>query len=239
VLSLDIKLQKMVEELYGNRRGALVAIDPRNGEVLAMVSKPTYDLNLFVDGIDTENWAMLNESIDRPLLNRALRGTYPPGSTYKPFMAIAGWKAASARRTPPSWTTAAGRLAATPSAPATRTARPICAAPSSSRPMCTTTCWPTTWAWMPSTTGWRPGLWPADGIDLKGEVRGVLPNQEWKRNTYKRPEQKKWFAGETISLGIGQGYNNFTILQLANAMATLANHGVKNKPQLGWGGWTR
>jgi hypothetical protein len=102
VLSLDIKLQKMVEELYGNRRGALVAIDPRNGEVLAMVSKPTYDLNLFVDGIDTENWAMLNESIDRPLLNRALRGTYPPGSTFKPFMAIAGWKAASARRTPPS-----------------------------------------------------------------------------------------------------------------------------------------
>ena len=90
VLSLDVGLQKLVEDLYGDRRGALVAMDPRNGEVLAMVSKPGYDVNLFVDGIDQENWDMLNNSIDRPLLNRALRGTYPPGSTYKPFMAIAG-----------------------------------------------------------------------------------------------------------------------------------------------------
>src|SRR5256885_11369736 len=83
VLWLDSKLQRMVEELYGDRRGALVAIDPRSGELLAMVSRPTFDLNLFVDGIDQESWAALNESINRPLLNRALRGTYPPGSTYK------------------------------------------------------------------------------------------------------------------------------------------------------------
>ncbi|WP_305806968.1 penicillin-binding transpeptidase domain-containing protein, partial [Stenotrophomonas sp. YIM B06876] len=88
-LALDIGLQKMVEDLFGTRRGALVALDPRNGEVLAFVSKPTFDPNLFVDGIDQENWQALNESIDRPLLNRALRGTYPPGSTYKPFMALA------------------------------------------------------------------------------------------------------------------------------------------------------
>ena len=89
MLSIDIKLQKLIEELYGSRRGALVAIDPRNGEILALVSKPTFDPNLFVEGIDAENWAALNESIDKPLLNRALRGTYPPGSTYKPFMALA------------------------------------------------------------------------------------------------------------------------------------------------------
>jgi penicillin-binding protein 2 len=88
VLSIDIRLQKMVEDLFGNRRGALVALDPNTGEVLAFVSKPTFDPNLFVDGIDSENWQMLNESIDKPLLNRALRGTYPPGSTYKPFMAL-------------------------------------------------------------------------------------------------------------------------------------------------------
>src|SRR3954471_3863202 len=88
-LSIDIKLQKLVEDLYGDRRGALVAIDPRSGEILAFVSKPTFDPNLFVDGIDTENWQLLNESIDKPLLNRALRGTYPPGSTFKPFMALA------------------------------------------------------------------------------------------------------------------------------------------------------
>ena len=89
VLSIDIKLQKLVEDLYGPRRGALVAMDPSTGEVLAFVSKPTFDPNLFVEGIDVESWQMLNESIDKPLLNRALRGTYPPGSTYKPFMALA------------------------------------------------------------------------------------------------------------------------------------------------------
>ena len=89
MLSIDIKLQKLIEDMYGDRRGALVALDPKTGEVLAFVSKPTFDPNLFVDGIDSENWQMLNESIDKPLLNRALRGTYPPGSTYKPFMALA------------------------------------------------------------------------------------------------------------------------------------------------------
>jgi penicillin-binding protein 2 len=89
VLSLDIHLQKMVEDLFGHRRGALVAMDPQTGEVLAFVSKPTFDPNLFVEGIDVESWQSLNESPDKPLLNRALRGTYPPGSTYKPFMALA------------------------------------------------------------------------------------------------------------------------------------------------------
>ena len=89
VLSIDIRLQALVEEMFGDRRGALVALDPRTGEVLAFVSKPTFDPNLFVDGIDVESWRELNESIDRPLLNRALRGTYPPGSTFKPFMAAA------------------------------------------------------------------------------------------------------------------------------------------------------
>ena len=89
VLSIDVKLQALVEQMFGDRRGALVALDPRNGEVLAFVSKPTFDPNLFVDGIDQDSWKELNESIDKPLLNRALRGTYPPGSTFKPFMAMA------------------------------------------------------------------------------------------------------------------------------------------------------
>ena len=96
VLSIDIRLQAMVEELFGDRRGALVAIDPRNGEILAFVSKPNFDPNLFVDGIDVENWRALNDSPDKPLLNRALRGTYPPGSTYKPFMALAALDARQA-----------------------------------------------------------------------------------------------------------------------------------------------
>ena len=109
VLSIDIQLQKMVEDLFGSRRGALVALDPNTGEVLAFVSKPTFDPNLFVDGIDVDNWKMLNESIDKPLLNRALRGTYPPGSTYKPFMAMAalttGKRSASTVKGP-AWATA-------------------------------------------------------------------------------------------------------------------------------------
>ena len=110
MLSIDIKLQKLVEDMYGDRRGALVALDPKTGEVLAFVSKPTFDPNLFVDGIDSENWQALNESIDKPLLNRALRGTYPPGSTYKPFMALAALetgKRTAQRRSindPGSWT---------------------------------------------------------------------------------------------------------------------------------------
>ncbi|MGH7187348.1 MAG: penicillin-binding transpeptidase domain-containing protein, partial [Pseudomonadota bacterium] len=99
-LSVDIKLQALVEEMFGGRRGALVAIDPRNGEVLALVSKPTFDPNLFVDGIDVDNWRELNESIDKPLLNRALRGTYPPGSSFKPFMAMAALELG--KRTPKS-----------------------------------------------------------------------------------------------------------------------------------------
>jgi penicillin-binding protein 2 len=103
VMSIDIKLQKLIEDLYGDRRGALVAMDPHTGEVLAFVSKPTFDPNLFVEGIDSENWQALNESPDKPLLNRALRGTYPPGSTYKPFMALAALE--TGKRTPHQVTT--------------------------------------------------------------------------------------------------------------------------------------
>ncbi len=236
VLSLDIKLQRMVEELYGDRRGALVAIDPRSGELLAMVSRPTFDLNLFVDGIDQESWAALNESINRPLLNRALRGTYPPGSTYKPFMAIAALE--SGKRRPDttimdngSWTFGGHTFrSGHPNGP-TNLPRSIIKSSNVYYYM------------LANDMGvdmihdyMKPlGFGQITGIDVRGEARGVLPSTEWKRNTYKRPEQKKWYAGETISLGIGQGYNNFTILQLANAMSTLAAKGVKHRPHLAVG----
>jgi len=236
VLSLDIKLQRMVEELYGDRRGALVAIDPRSGELLAMVSRPTFDLNLFVDGIDQESWAALNESINRPLLNRALRGTYPPGSTYKPFMAIAALE--SGKRRPDttimdngSWTFGGHTFrSGHPNGP-TNLRRSIIKSSNVYYYM------------LANDMGvdmihdyMKPlGFGQITGIDVRGEARGVLPSTEWKRNTYKRPEQKKWYAGETISLGIGQGYNNVTILQLANAMSTLAAKGVKHRPHLAVG----
>lgn len=235
VLSIDIQLQKMVEDLFGTRRGALVALDPNTGEVLAFVSKPTFDPNLFVDGIDVENWQMLNESIDKPLLNRALRGTYPPGSTYKPFMAMAALATGKRSATTiihdaGSWTygghtfrshgdTGLGPVDMVRSIALSSNVyyyslaneMGVDAIHDFMKPL---------------------GFGQITGIDLPGEVRGILPSTEWKRNYYKKPEQKKWYGGETISLGIGQGYNTFTMLQLASATATLASGGLQFKPRV-------
>ncbi|MCU0926669.1 MAG: penicillin-binding protein 2, partial [Hydrogenophaga sp.] len=235
VLTIDIRLQKLVEDMFGDRRGALVAIDPRNGEVLAFVSVPTFDPNLFVEGIDVENWKALNESLDKPLLNRALRGTYPPGSTYKPFMALGALELGlrSEQTTvydPGFWMFGNHRFRSHGDSGLGSVNLYRSIVKSSN----------TYYYSLANEMGvdamhdfMAPlGFGQITGIDLKGEVRGVLPNQEWKRQTFKRPEQQKWYAGETISLGIGQGYNNFTMLQLAHAMATLANGGVKHRPHL-------
>ncbi len=233
-LSIDIKLQKLVEDLFGDRRGALVAIDPRNGEVLAFVSKPTFDPNLFVEGIDSESWAALNESIDKPLLNRALRGTYPPGSTYKPFMALAalstGKRAAGTVVNDTGVWTFGGHQFRSHGDGLGAVDMHLSIVRSSNVYYYT----------LANEMGvdaihdfMKPlGFGQLTGIDINGEVRGVLPSQEWKRRTYKRAEQQKWYAGETISLGIGQGYNTFTMLQLAHATATLAQGGVQHKPRL-------
>lgn len=236
ILTLDIKLQKLVEDMFGERRGALVALDPRTGEVLAFVSKPTFDPNLFVDGIDVENWKMLNESIDKPLLNRALRGTYPPGSTYKPFMALAALT--TGKRGPNTIINDPGfwmfgshkfRSHGDEGMGGVDMYRSIVKSSN------------TYYYSLANELGvdamhdfMAPlGFGQITGIDLKGEVRGVLPNQAWKRRSYKRPEQQRWYAGETISLGIGQGYNSFTMLQLAQATAIVANNGLKLRPHLG------
>ncbi|RYF71290.1 MAG: penicillin-binding protein 2 [Comamonadaceae bacterium] len=234
MLSLDIKLQKMVEEIYGDRRGALVALDPKTGEVLAFVSKPTFDPNLFVEGIDSESWKELSESLDKPLLNRALRGTYPPGSTYKPFMAMAalqtGKRAAGTVVNDPGYFNFGGHRFGSPEGNIGGVDMRRSIQLSSN----------IYYYSLANEMGvdmihdfMKPmGFGQITGIDLSGEVRGVLPSTEWKRNAYKRPEAKKWYAGETISLGIGQGYNTFTMLQLAQATAVLADAGVKHRPHL-------
>ena len=235
MLSLDIGLQKLVEDMFGSRRGALVALDPRNGEVLAFVSKPSFDPNLFVDGIDQESWQALNESLDKPLLNRALRGTYPPGSTYKPFMAMAaletGKRSATAIINDPGFYMFGGHRFGSPENERGGLMDMNRAIVESSNVYFYT---------LANEIGVEAmhdfmaplGFGQLSGIDINGEVRGVLPNQAWKRRYFKRPEQQKWFAGETISLGIGQGYNSFTMLQLAQATAILANNGIKHKPRL-------
>ena len=235
VLSIDIKLQKLVEDLFGNRRGALVAIDPRNGEVLSFVSKPTFDPNLFVEGIDADNWQKLNESADKPLLNRALRGTYPPGSTYKPYMALAalntGKRSASQIVYDPGFFMFGNhrfrddKEGGHGSVDMYKSIVQSC---------------DTYYYTLANLMGvdlihdqMKPlGFGQITGIDIQGESHGILPSTEWKRNSYKRAEQQRWYSGETISLGIGQGYNSFTMLQLANATAILANNGVRNRPHL-------
>ena len=234
MLSLDIGLQKMVEDLFGDRRGALVAINPKNGEVLAFVSKPTFDPNLFVDGIDHESWQALNTSLDRPLLNRALRGTYPPGSTYKPFMALGaletGKRSAGAIIQDGGTWTFGGHVFRSHGSALGPVDMHRSIVKSSN----------VYYYSLANEMGvdlmhdfMAPlGFGQITGIDVNGEVRGVLPSQDWKRKAYRRPEQKKWFAGETISLGIGQGYNTFTMLQLAQATAVVANNGIKHQPHM-------
>ncbi|QOF80452.1 penicillin-binding protein 2 [Variovorax sp. 38R] len=234
MLSLDIKLQKLVEDMFGERRGALVAIDPKTGEVLAFVSKPTFDPNLFVEGIDTESWKALIESPDNPLLNRALRGTYPPGSTYKPFMAMAalqtGKRAADKVENDPGFYNFGGRTF--------RSHRGGLGGVDMHRAIQFSS--NTYFYSLASEMGvdlihdfMAPlGFGQYTGIDLQGESRGVLPSKAWKRAAYRRADMKGWHPGETISLGIGQGYNNFTMLQLASANATLANGGVRYQPHL-------
>ena len=233
-LSLDIKLQKLIEDMFGERRGALVAIDPNSGEILAFVSKPTFDPNLFVEGIDGESWAALNESIDKPLLNRALRGTYPPGSTYKPFMALAALqlnkRAPSVVVNDPGFYTFGGHTFRSHEGGLGGVDMHRAIQMSSN----------TYFYSLAVDMGvdaihdfMKPlGFGQITGIDVQGEVRGLLPSTTWKREAYKRPEMKKWYPGETVSLGIGQGYNNFTMLQLAVAEATLANGGTKYRPHL-------
>ena len=235
VLSIDIKLQALVEQMFGDRRGALVAIDPRSGEVLAFVSKPTFDPNLFVDGIDVDSWRGLNESLDKPLLNRALRGTYPPGSTFKPFMAMAALN--TGKRGPGTIIHDGGSYNF--GGHVFRSHGDIGLGPVDMRRAIVQSSNVYFYSLanemgvdlMHDQLG-PMGLGRKTDIDLDGEVTGLLPSTAWKKRAYKKPEQQKWYAGETISLGIGQGYNNFTVLQLASAMSTLVSGGQRFAPRL-------
>ncbi len=235
VLSVDIKLQKLIEDLYGERRGALVAMDPKTGELLAFVSKPTFDPNLFVEGIDSENWQALNESLDKPLLNRALRGTYPPGSVYKPFMALAALQ--TGKRTPEQTIFDPGffmfgnhrfrddKEGGHGTVDMYRSIVESC---------------DTYYYMLARDLGvdtifeqMKPlGFGQLTGIDVLGESKGILPSTDWKKNNYKKPEQQRWYSGETISLGIGQGYNSFTVLQILQAISTVLNQGQKMRLHL-------
>jgi penicillin-binding protein 2 len=234
-LTLDIRLQEVAERAFGERRGALVAIEPATGGVLAFVSSPGYDPNLFVDGIDPESWLALMSSPDRPLNNRAIAGLYPPGSTFKPFMALAALELG--KRTPRTTISDPGYFVfgdrrfrdSKPGGHGTVDMYKSIVMSSD------------VYYYMlandmgiEAISGFmkRFGFGTRTGIDLEGEAAGVLPSPEWKHARFSRPEQQKWYAGETISIGIGQGYNSYTPLQLAQALATLANNGAMFRPRL-------
>lgn len=230
-LSIDGELQRLIEEAYGKRRGALVAIAPATGEVLAFVSMPNFNPALFIDGIDATTWDSLNNSPDKPLLNRPLRGTYPPGSTYKPFMAIAALE--SGTRKPEDTINDPGFFMfgnhrfrdSNPNGNGIVDLKKSIVVSSD-----------TYYYILAKDMGvdlihrhiepW--GFGQKTGIDLIGEVAGILPSSEWKEARFKQP----WHPGENMSIGIGQGYNSFSILQLAAATATLANRGVMMRPRL-------
>ena len=233
VLSLDIKLQEAAEEALGDRRGSIIAIDPKTGEVLAMVSKPSFDPNLFVTGISSRDYSGLRDCIDKPLFNRALRGLYAPGSTIKPEVAIAGLDS--------------GVISAS-----TRVFDPgYFQLPNVDHKYRN---------WNHSGDGWVDlnaaimrsndtyfydlasklgidrlhdylsmfGVGQKVSLDMFEESSGLMPSREWKRST----RRQAWYPGETVILGIGQGYMQVTPLQLAQATALIANKGVWNRPHL-------
>jgi penicillin-binding protein 2 len=234
LLSLDARLQEVAERVFGQRRGALIAIEPATGGVLALVSKPGFDPNLFVDGIDPSNWETLNTSQDHPLNNRALQGVYPPGSTFKPFMALAALELG--KRNPHQaifdpgyfflggagghryrdWKTGGHGMV-------------------DLHKSIVISC-DTYYYGVAQDLGidnihqfiGQFGFGKRAGIDIDGEVSGLLPSQEWKMRRFRQ----KWFTGDTISVGIGQGYNLATPLQLAQAMSVIANNGTVFRPHI-------
>ena len=232
-LSLDIRLQKIAEDAFGSKRGALVAIEPGSGDVLAFVSKPGYDPNLFVDGIDTESWDALRDSPDKPMLNRPLQGGYPPGSTYKPFMALMaqelGVRTAGQTISDPGYFRL-GKGNWNDDKPG---GHGLVDMVKSIVVSCDTYYYQL--ASELDIDDWHGfmkkfGFGQKTGIDIDGELTGILPSREWKAKRF--PKDPKLHVGDQVSLGIGQGYNTFTPIQLAYATAVLANRGVAYKPHL-------
>jgi penicillin-binding protein 2 len=232
-LSIDLKLQEIAEKGFGERRGALVAIQPKTGEILALASMPTFDPNLFVGGIDTNNWRLLNDSLDKPLINRPLRGVYPPGSTFKPFVALAGLEAD--KRKPPFQIKDPGYFSLPNSSHRYRDWKVGGHGFVDIQRAITISC-DTFFYGLALELGIENlsnfvrhfGFGKKSGIDINGENSGLLPTPDWKQRRFKQP----WYMGETVIVGIGQGYTLATPMQLAYATSVLANKGTAMRPHL-------
>jgi penicillin-binding protein 2 len=232
-LYLDLELQAVAEHAFGDYLGGLVALDPNTGGVLALVSKPGFDPNLFVDGIDPETWKSLNESPERPMVNRVLRGIYPPGSTIKPLMALAGLELGVRR--PGDQIVDPGYFSLPNSRHRFRDWKAGGHGVVDLRKSIVQSC-DTYYYKLAVDMGIdrmhdylaQFGLGEKTGIDLEGESPGLLPSREWKQRRWNKP----WYPGETVIAGIGQGYHLTTPLQLAAAAAMLANGGKRIEPRL-------
>ncbi len=232
-LYLDLDLQAVAEHAFGDYRGGLVALDPKTGGVLALVSKPGFDPNLFIDGIDPEAWKALNDSPERPMVNRALRGIYPPGSTIKPLMALAGLELGV--RKPSDTIVDPGFYSLPNSRHQYRDWKKGGHGVVDLRKSIAQSC-DTYYYRLAVDMGIdrmhdylaKFGFGEKSGIDLDGESPGLLPSRDWKQRRWKKP----WYMGETVIAGIGQGYHLTTPLQLATAVAMLANGGKRIEPRL-------
>ncbi|MDR1849150.1 MAG: penicillin-binding protein 2 [Zoogloeaceae bacterium] len=234
-LTLDAGLQKVAEDSFAGRRGSLVALNPQSGAILALVASPSFNPNLFVDGIRFDDWDELNNNPNKPMLNRAIYSAYPPGSTFKPLMAMAALT--QGKRRPEQTINDPGyfnfgnnvfmddKVGGHGVVDMMRSIVVSCN---------------TYYYTLAADLGidgisrfmGSVGLGSEVGIDINGESKGILPSQEWKRERFRRPEQQKWYAGETISIGIGQGYNAYTPLQMAHAYANIINYGRVYRPHL-------
>lgn len=239
-LGMDIRMQQEADRLLSNRRGAIVAINPQNGDVLAFVSKPSFDPNPFINGIDTESWAALNEDWQKPLINRVTQGLYPPGSTFKPFMGMAMLESGKITQStivpaPGAWSIPGSRHLFRDSVRSGHGSANLSKAIQVSSD--------TFFYRLGYEMGidkTQPylaefGFGAPTGIDLPNEYRGILPSREWKAKRFAKAKDasaREWQAGEMVSVSIGQGYNAYTPLQMAHATATLANNGVAYRPHL-------
>lgn len=233
MLTLDTDLQRIAREALGEEAGAVVAINPKNGDILTLVSTGDFDPNLFINGIDRKSYKELQEAPTRPLFNRALQGQYPPGSTFKPFVALAGQELGET--TAEHTVFCRGWFSLKGSTHRYRDWKKEGHGLTDLKKAVTESC-DVYFYELAQTIGIdrlhdyliQFGFGQRTGIDIAGEANGILPSTKWKRQTYKQP----WYLGETLITGIGQGYTLVTPLQLAVTTATLANRGQYNQPHL-------
>lgn len=236
-LSLDLDLQLLATEALQGKRGAVVALDPWSGEILALVSAPSFDPNLFAVGMSTSEFAVLKNDLEQPLFNRAVRGTYPPGSTIKPMLAVAALEtgATNVKHT----ILCRGYFMLPNTTHRYRDWKPEGHGEVDLHTAISQSC-DVYFYELSVKIGIdnihdyldRFGLGRVSGLDIGGEHQGLVPSREWKRNAFRNPEDQRWYHGETVIASIGQGYMLATPLQLANAVAAVATRGIRYQPHL-------